>query len=119
MSEPVKDNTPVQDGKYYLLSLSDGGVVSAIEDQWGPDSVRIRVFENTHRANEAQGIAASANALDDWERFFLADTSDRKIFSLIFNGRKEYVFYREETDFLVISDQAAVATPITIEELEE
>lgn len=92
MSEPVKDNTPVQDGQFYLLSLPNGGVLSAVQDQWGPDSVRIRVFENTHRqwwkaesnnggfgfrnrhtgkllgTNENRDIAASANAVDDWER---------------------------------------------------
>lgn len=142
MSEPVKDNTPVQDGQFYLLSLPNGGVLSAVQDQWGPDSVRIRVFENTHRqwwkaeannggfgfrnrhtgkllgTNGNRDIAASANAVDDWERFFLADTSDGKTLSLIFHGRKEYVFYTAETDFLSISDQASRATPLTIKELE-
>lgn len=142
MSKLVKDNAPVQDGKFYLLSLSNGGVLSAVQDQWGPESVRIRVFENTHRqwwkaeannggfgfrnrhtgkllgSNENRDIAARADAVDAWERFFLANTSDRTTFSVIFHGQKEYVFHRAETDFLSISDQASRATPLTVKELE-
>lgn len=142
MSELVKDNAPVQNGKFYLLSLSNGGVLSAVQDQWGPESVRIRVFENTHRqwwkaeannggfgfrnrhtgkllgSNENRDIAARADAVDAWERFFLANTSDGTTFSVIFHGQKEYVFHRAETDFLSISDQASRATPLTVKELE-